>query len=106
MDGEACVFGVDDVTAFEEGEMVTPDPRQVLKVKGKIVGTKLKHLYVLFINHIFLDVDDCLHSPCVNGDCVDLQNGYQCNCEEGWTGQNCDGKNIYGFSTGKKGVVS
>ena len=34
-DGEACVFGVDDVTAFEEGEMVTPDPNQVLRVKGE-----------------------------------------------------------------------
>ena len=35
VDGEACVFGVDDVTAFEEGEVVTPDPSQVLRVKGK-----------------------------------------------------------------------
>ena len=34
MDGEACVFGVDDVTAFEEGEEVTPDSSQVLRVKG------------------------------------------------------------------------
>ena len=35
VDGEACVFGVDDVTAFEEGELVTPDLNQVLRVKGK-----------------------------------------------------------------------
>ena len=35
VDGEACVFGVNDVTAFDEGELVTPDPRQVLKMKGK-----------------------------------------------------------------------
>ena len=34
VDGETCVFGVDDVTAFEEGELVTPDPRQALRVKG------------------------------------------------------------------------
>ena len=34
VDGEACVFGVDDVTAFEEGELVTPDPRQILRIKG------------------------------------------------------------------------
>ena len=38
-DGEACVFGVDDVTAFEEGEMVTPDPNQVLRVKGEFFLT-------------------------------------------------------------------
>ena len=36
VDGETCVFGVDDVTAFVEGEVVTPDPNQVLRVKGKI----------------------------------------------------------------------
>ena len=36
VDGEACVFGVDDVTAFAEGEMVTPDPSHVLIVKGKM----------------------------------------------------------------------
>ena len=35
VDGETCVFGVDDVTAFEEGELVTPDLNQVLRVKGK-----------------------------------------------------------------------
>ena len=35
VDGEACVFGVDDVTAFEEGEVVTPDPSQGLKLKGR-----------------------------------------------------------------------
>ena len=36
VDGKACVFGVDDVTAFVEGEMVTPDPNQKLSVKGNI----------------------------------------------------------------------
>ena len=35
MDGQDCVFGFNNVTAFEEGELVTPDPRQVLKMKGK-----------------------------------------------------------------------
>ena len=35
VDGEACVIGIDDVTAFEEGELVTSDLTQVLKLKGK-----------------------------------------------------------------------
>ena len=44
-------------------------------------------LYVLL-----LEMDECVTDvPCVNGDCVDLRHGYQCNCEPGWTGQNCDG---------------
>ena len=45
MDGEACVFGVDDVTAFEEGELVTPDPNQVLRVKGK--HTQYCHVFTV-----------------------------------------------------------
>ena len=36
VDGEACVFGVDYVTVFEEGERVTPDQSQVVRVKGRI----------------------------------------------------------------------
>ena len=36
VDGKACVFGVDDVTTFVEGEIVTPGPNQKLSVKGNI----------------------------------------------------------------------
>ena len=28
----------------------------------------------------------------MNGECLDLQDGYRCNCEEGWRGQNCGGE--------------
>ena len=35
VDGEACVFGVHDVTAFEEGELVTPNQSQNIRIKGK-----------------------------------------------------------------------
>ena len=35
MDGEACVFGLRNSTAFEEGEVVTPNPNQALRVKGR-----------------------------------------------------------------------
>ena len=46
VDGDACVFGVDDVTAFEEGEMVTPDTSQVLRVKGRIALFKYFKLFI------------------------------------------------------------
>ena len=49
VDGEACVFGVDDVTAFEEGELVTPDSNQVLRVKGEKL-LRLKIISVMFYN--------------------------------------------------------
>ena len=53
-----------------------------------------KLIHILFYDYNeFVDIDYCYDSPCVNGECVDLQDGYQCNCEEGWTGQNCQDSN-------------
>eukprot|EP00105_Crassostrea_gigas_P019111 XP_011437468.1 PREDICTED: uncharacterized protein LOC105335342 [Crassostrea gigas] len=36
------------------------------------------------------DVDDCLSSPCQNGVCTDLIGGYECQCDFGFTGDNCE----------------
>jgi EGF-like domain len=37
------------------------------------------------------DVDECQSSPCLNGaTCVDLVNGFQCRCADGWQGERCD----------------
>lgn len=36
------------------------------------------------------DVDECLSSPCEhNSTCVDLTDGFACNCSEGWEGNLC-----------------
>ena len=53
MDSEACVFGVDDVTAFKEAEVVTPDQSQVLKVKGKNF-VELRYIIQYFTERVFL----------------------------------------------------
>ena len=30
-----------------------------------------------------IDINDCADEPCENGECVDLVNGYRCDCDEG-----------------------
>ena len=36
--------------------------------------------------------DNCRDNPCQNGQCIDLDNDYKCECESGYKGKNCDKK--------------
>ena len=39
---------------------------------------------------LFSDVDECLTFPCLHdGVCNNLDGGYNCSCQEGWSGDNC-----------------
>ena len=38
----------------------------------------------------FSDRNECASSPCVNGKCIDVVNGYRCECQSGYTGTVCD----------------
>ena len=42
---------------------------------------------------VLADIDECSSSPCENGVCNNQVNSYQCNCNAGWEGTNCDGTN-------------
>ena len=37
-----------------------------------------------------LDINDCKPNPCEHGSCNDEVNGYNCDCEVGWEGKDCD----------------
>ena len=38
-----------------------------------------------------IDVDECQNSPCKNGGtCINIINGYRCECMNGASGKNCE----------------
>lgn len=45
-----------------------------------------------------LDIDECTFNTCKNGaTCMDLLNDYQCLCDAGYTGKNCESGKYYTF---------
>ena len=48
---------------------------------------------------LFLDIDECLSKPCLNGGiCYDAAGSYSCKCPRGFAGTNCEtSKNIIRF---------
>lgn len=56
-------------------------------IKGKLLR--------IFIFDFVPDINECLQSPCVHGQCSNTQGSYTCTCEPGWTGVNCQtGKGV------------
>lgn len=43
------------------------------------------------------DINECLQSPCVHGQCSDTLGSYKCTCDVGWTGTNCQTGIIYTY---------
>ncbi len=38
----------------------------------------------------FAEINECESKPCANGTCVDGIGGYTCQCQSGYTGDQCD----------------
>ena len=59
-------------------------------MKAKKVNSNKNQLCDL-IFFLSLETDECLSAPCQNGGtCTDLINAYNCTCEEGYEGTNCE----------------
>ena len=60
------------------------------KCVSEIELVKAKCLSEAEIIELIEAQDDCRNDPCQNGQCVDLENDYRCECHTGYSGRNCD----------------
>lgn len=55
--------------------------------KPKLYGTCHCKIFLL----LQVNINDCSIGACANGgDCIDLVDGFECVCQQGWEGQRCD----------------
>ena len=62
-------------------------------MNSKTAQNNVKKTFLLNCFYFCTDIDDCDPDPCVNGDCTDGVNTYTCDCDDGYTGTNCDQSN-------------
>jgi hypothetical protein len=42
------------------------------------------------MSYLYTDVDECVSTPCIHGNCTDGLGTYSCTCHAGFTGGDCD----------------
>ena len=57
---------------------------------NELVEARLIKADFMKVRDRLMALDDCWDNPCLNGECIDLENDYRCNCYPGKWGKNCD----------------
>lgn len=72
-------------------------------ISDLLINTHKSESYLGWYLFLSLDINECASNPCVNGDCIDEPNMYNCTCQPGWTGVNCHiGKEEYSLQLQKR----
>ena len=80
-------------------DLIEKPRRPVFSRRGSF-NIRINTLSTLFNNFpLFADINDCEPDPCQNGGvCQDKVNDYDCTCQPGYEGKNCEtSKMCYNF---------
>ena len=85
------------------------DPSQVYEIMRKEICAEFdfiaKMSYAVYTLLTHTGVNECFSNPCVNGICVDMEDGFECRCDLGYNGTLCENSKYYHSIKRNKFVV-
>ena len=90
----SCCFSFFFVSNFKFGNILKWSnslvTRSFWQVNDHVFRLNAQWYSICTVSDVITDVNECESSPCLNGaSCIDLDNGYRCQCIEGWQGDTC-----------------
>ena len=85
-------FSVTECECLSEISELITSKFDLINAKFELINSKfdLINSKVDLIGSWIEAQDDCRDNPCQNGECIDLENDYKCNCNPGFIGKNCN----------------